>query len=47
MYAPDHVEAAMGEVDDAHDPEDQREPARDQEQQQPYWTPFNSWIRNV
>ena len=29
-----HVETAMGEIDDAHDPEDQREAARDQEQQQ-------------
>ncbi len=31
----DHVEAAMGEIDDAHDAEDQREPAGDEEQQQP------------
>ena len=31
----DHVEAAVREVDDPHDAEDQRQPARDQEQQQP------------
>ena len=30
----DHVEAAMGEIDDAHDAEDQREAARDKKQQQ-------------
>ena len=30
----DHVEAAVREVDDPHDAEDQRQPARDQEQQQ-------------
>ena len=30
----DHVEAAVREVDHAHDAEDQREPARDQEQEQ-------------
>src|SRR6185312_10039345 len=32
---PHHVEAAMGEIDDPHDAEDEREPARHQEQQQP------------
>ena len=31
----DHVEAAVREIDHAHDPEDQRQAARDQEQQQP------------
>src|SRR4029079_10878730 len=31
----DHVEAAVREVDDAENAEDQRQPARDQEQQQP------------
>ena len=30
----DHVETPMGEIDDAHDPEDEREAARDQEQQE-------------
>ena len=30
----EHVEAAVREVDDAHDPEDQRQAAGDQEQQQ-------------
>jgi len=35
----DHVETAVGEVDDAHDPEDQRETARDEEQQQPVLDP--------
>jgi hypothetical protein len=30
----DHVEAAMGQVDDAHDAEHQRQPAGDEEQQQ-------------
>ena len=31
----DHVEAAVREVDDAQDAEDQRQAARDEEQQQP------------
>jgi hypothetical protein len=31
----EHVEAAVREVDDAHDPEDQRQTARDEEEQQP------------
>ena len=30
-----HVETAMRQIDDAHDPEDQRQPGGDQEQQQP------------
>src|SRR5690348_1277014 len=32
--SPDHVEAAMGEIDHAHDAEDQRQSARDQKQEQ-------------
>src|SRR5437763_1146446 len=32
---PHHVEAAMGEIDYAHDAEDEREPTRHQEEQQP------------
>ena len=35
----DHVEAAVRQVDDAHDSEDQRQPARDEEQQQPVLDP--------
>src|SRR5262249_10972713 len=31
----DHVEAAVREVDDAHDPEDQRQSRRHEKQQQP------------
>jgi hypothetical protein len=38
----DHVEAAMGEVDDAHDPEDQRQPLATRNSRSPYWTPFSS-----
>ena len=30
-----HVEAAVGEVDDAGDPEDQRHPHRDEEEEHP------------
>ena len=30
----DHEQRAVGQIDDAHDAEDQRQPARDQEQQQ-------------